>query len=101
MALEDLTVAHFEPRVGDEFTIQVPGLSEDLSAELIEVETIGSEPHEPDGRTPFSLVFRVPQEAVLPQGIYDLQHVDLGPLSIFIVPIGRKDDGVRYQAVFS
>lgn len=35
------------------------------------------------------------------QAIYDLAHDELGSLSIFLVPIGRRDDRTLYQAVFT
>lgn len=52
-------------------------------------------------RQPFSLVFRGPPEGVLPQGLYPLEHPELGALEIFLVPFSRADDGVRYEAVFA
>lgn len=52
-------------------------------------------------RQPFSLLFRGPPEGVLPQGVYPLEHPELGRLEIFLVPISRTDDGVRYEAVFA
>jgi hypothetical protein len=55
----------------------------------------------PAPRQPFSLLFRGPAESVLPQATYPLQHAQLGTLAIFLVPISRGADGVRYEAVFA
>ena len=52
-------------------------------------------------RQPFSLIFRGPRAPVLPQRIYRLEHEAMGPLEIFIVPIGPDAEGMRYQAVFT
>ena len=39
-------------------------------------------------------------ELVLPQRLYALRHSTLGPMTIFLVPIGRQGDVTAYQAVF-
>jgi len=52
-------------------------------------------------REPFSLYFTTTGDFVLPQRIYALRHGTLGPMSIFLVPIGRQDDTTTYQAVFN
>jgi hypothetical protein len=51
-------------------------------------------------RTGFSLEFLGPPGPLLPQRIYCLEHPRLGRLEIFLVPLGREDRGVRYEAVF-
>jgi uncharacterized protein DUF6916 len=100
MRLDELRAGHFEDRVGEAFRICVPELGEPLDGELVEVDTPQVAVPD-DWRAPFSLVFRGPPEPVLPQGLYAIDHDELGVLELFIVPIARKDDGVRYQAVFS
>jgi len=50
---------------------------------------------------PFSLCFKSQTHVVHPQGIYELTHPVMGTLSIFLVPSGRADDGVYYDAVFT
>lgn len=47
----------------------------------------------------FRLEFRGPFEPVLPQGIYGFHRGD-ERRDIFIVPIGREEEGTRYEAVF-
>lgn len=98
--LESLTVSDFEPRLGQHFSIGTGGDGADLDAELVEVTPVG-EAARPGGRRPFSLVFRGPPGGALPQRIYRVDHPELGPLDIFLVPIGADGDGVRYEAVFT
>lgn len=49
----------------------------------------------------FSLVFLGPGEPALEQGIYPLEHAELGRLELFLVPINRTDAGMHYEAVFT
>lgn len=96
MDLADLTLATFEPLVGDGFSVDAaPGALEFV------LESASAAGEWPGGRQPFSLIFVGPGEPMLPQAIYALQHADLGVLEIFVVPIARNDDGARYQAVFT
>jgi hypothetical protein len=100
--LDRLTVASFTPTVGEVYAL-VDDDAGRLDLELIEART-----HAPDAppsdaggvRTPFSLLFRGPREPVLPQRIQRLEHDALGPLEIFLVPVGRDEAGTRYEAVF-
>ena len=96
--LEGFTVGTFADRVGEIFRVDTGSAIVELR--LVEV----SEPSQPDpsgARTPFSLIFLEPSGGVLPQQIYAFEHDELGRFDIFIVPIGRDADGVRYEAVFT
>jgi len=101
--LESFTVEMFAGRIGERFTIAADDGA--LEAELVEAtaltRTSGHELETPGGRAPFSLVFLVPGEPVLPQAIYRFEHDELGIFEIFIVPLGRDETGVRYEAVFA
>jgi hypothetical protein len=100
LALSDFeshVTAHFRARLGSE---------ESLDLELVKAEPLQSGGgHEVPGlrRAPFSLIFRGPRERPLEQRIYELEHPSLGPLPIFLVPIGPEPEkaGFRYQAVFN
>lgn len=55
-------------------------------------------------REAFSLVFKSDSPVVLPQRIYQMSNRSLPgaqKVGVFIVPIGRDADGVRYQAIFN
>lgn len=77
---------------------------EQVEAELVEVTELGTSDAPVDGnkrRRPFSVVFSGPPQPVLPQGIHTLQHAEMEPLSLFVVPIGPDKKGMRYEAVFN
>jgi hypothetical protein len=47
----------------------------------------------------FSLIFRGPRHAELPQQISTLEHSSLGRFDLFVGPIGRGVKGQEFQAV--
>nr|DAF83386.1 MAG TPA: hypothetical protein [Caudoviricetes sp.] len=90
----ELTVADFEPHIGADFDVaETP-----FALHLLEVRLLGTALRNGGA---FALTFRGPQAAPLPQAIYPLVHPKLGRQDIFIVPIARQDDGMRYEAVFT
>jgi uncharacterized protein DUF6916 len=91
--LETLTVGDFAALRGERFRIVADG-APPFETELVEVTEI---PREPGGRAPFSLVFEGGPEPPLPQGIHSVEHDSLGPMDIFLVPVGPE----RYEAVFT
>ncbi|WP_294193300.1 hypothetical protein [uncultured Sphingomonas sp.] len=69
---------------------------------LIAIEPLPSRPG--ISREAFSLIFKSASALVLPQRIYPMRNRALAgaqKVDVFIVPIGRDADGVRYQAVFT
>ncbi len=48
----------------------------------------------------FSLYFHGSGNRILPQQIYKLNHEMLDEIDLFLVPIGRDQDGVIYEAAF-
>lgn len=97
MDLGDLTLATFEPLVGDAFIITAAA-QEPLALTLASAATLGDRP---GGRDPFTLTFRGPREPLLPQAIHPLAHPALGLLEIFIVPLGQDAGGTTYEAIFT
>ena len=97
--LSSLTIDTFRDRVGETFRDRDAG----VAFELREVEDFSEAAGNValDARTPFSLYFMAPAELVLPQGIRPLVHDELGELDIFLVPVAREPEGIRYQAVFT
>lgn len=49
----------------------------------------------------FSLLFRGPRDASIPQGIHKLRHMQLGALQLFLVPLAPDALGTRFEAVFN
>jgi hypothetical protein len=63
------------------------------------LESVRDVPGPPDCEC-FSVMFLGPAESVLPQATYRVE--DEGEaFDIFIVPVGRDERGVRYEAVFN
>lgn len=92
-----LTVGHFLPHVGDRFDVSDGATTWPLA--LVEATPRGRTAA--GAREPFALLFHGPLEPVLPQAIYRFEHPALGPLDIFIVPVGPDDSRMRYEAIFS
>ena len=103
LPLDQLTLTHFSPHVGGRFVLRQDS-GPALELELIQATALGAKGPRPAhlaGRDPFSLLFRAPKEAQLPQCIYHLEHEALGGLDIFLVPIGRDDTGLKCEAIFN
>jgi hypothetical protein len=100
--LERLTAENFAPAVGETFAL------DGGDAGRLELRLLESRLHHPDApaadesgtRAPFSLLFLGPADPILPQRIYRLEHESVGPVEIFIVPVGRDETGTTYEAVF-
>jgi hypothetical protein len=103
--LDKLTLDNFESLIGQTFMLSAPD-GPTLALELVDVEELPTgrrrrrQPEVPK-RAPFSLYFNA--SALLPQGMYPMQHELFGPdpLNIFIVPVGQVDGGYEYEAVFT
>jgi hypothetical protein len=96
MELTSLTADDFSARRQDKFALSAPVGTLDLV--LTEVETLGGASI---GRQPFSVRFVGPAKPILPQAIYRLENPTMGVLEIFLVPLGPRDGGMRYEAVFT
>lgn len=100
--IEWLTHEHFAPLVGEDVAVSV---GDDVLTMRLAEATAGTQPGGlgPDGqeRVQFSLVFRGPADPVLRQGTYAVTHDALGEQELFLVPLGRDADGVRYEAAFA
>jgi len=92
-----LTLGHFSPLLQRVFQVRENEISLDLT--LIDASALRSRPGQP--REPFALLFRGPLQPILAQSIHRLHQETLGPLEIFLVPIGPDDIGQRYEAIFN
>lgn len=94
--LEQITREQFTAQVNTGFRVAVAA-GPALELELVSVRDLGSTAaHEQ-----FSLEFRGPQQPLLPQSIYPLQHEQLGDFELFLVPIARDQEGLRYEAIIN
>jgi len=91
-----LTHEAFVSNLNTIFRVQVEGTS-GVELELTEV----SEHLQSANQERFSIFFRGPNEQFLGQGIQHLEHDQLKSLDLFLVPIGRNEQGTRYEAVFN
>ena len=100
--LETFTVATFAEHLGETFRIS-PDASRSIEVELIEVTDLSERSGRatPEGRRPFSIVFRGHSNLLLPQGIYRMEHDMIGAFALFLVPIGPDAHGLRHEAIFT
>lgn len=94
MTTRELKPGDFEPHVGADFRVEGSGLALRLEA----VRRLGAALREGGG---FALTFLGPAAPLLQQAIYPLAHESLGTLDIFIVPVARDAEGLRYEAIFT
>jgi hypothetical protein len=92
-----LVFEDFEQRAGGIFKLSDPA----VAFRLEEVTLLPARLAVPDLRPPFSLIFIGPGDMILPQRLYQLTHEEMGEVTIFLVPIGKDDRGVLYQAIFN
>ena len=88
------TMEMFVPHTGSKFTMH----SGNTGAEELILESVndlGSSAR----HIQFSMIFTGPQNAPLKQGIYRLDHSELGALDLFLVPLGKDQNGVQYEAI--
>jgi hypothetical protein len=92
---EPLALDDFLPCLGQSFTTAADGQA--LALSLAQATPL------PGGATGarqgFVLVFEGP--ALLSQGLHALHHPAVGPLDIFLVPVGNCPLGLQYEAVFN
>jgi len=85
---KNLQAADFAHYVNQKFSIK---FSPAETVEAILTEVIESSPQT------FSIIFKLSQVNVAPQGIYTISHEKLGELNLFLVPISPE----HYEAVFN
>lgn len=102
LMLHEVTHAQFTEHLGSVFQLETaPG--QKLEATLAEATLLpNSQPLKTtDQRAPFSLIFRIPLDEEPKQRIYKMEHVTLGRLEIFLVPVGRDSGATLFQAIFN
>ena len=95
--LDRLTTADFDPPRLAAFVAHSPGGGPPLTLELLEVKALQGAP----ARRAFLLLFRARTTYYIPQGNIALDHNQYGRLEIFMVPIGRDDEGLLLEAIFA
>jgi hypothetical protein len=95
-----LELGDFTPHIGSKFELQLDEGSQ-IMLELLQAKDLDIPSRPATFRVPFSLLFVGPAEFELPQRLYRLRHPELSQLTLFLVPIAREKDGMRYEAVFN
>jgi hypothetical protein len=83
--------ATYEQRVGELFRLTPAGGSP-FDAVLSDCD---------DGSPGFLLLFHGPADPWWPQGMFRVEHADLGTEDLFLVPLGPDERGMRYEAVIA
>lgn len=95
-----LSKAAFESQLYTKFVIN-EGASK-VAVRLVNVANIGSKKERDTGREGFSLLFRGPEDTLLQQNTYLIEHEKLGLFSFLIVPIRTKNkQAAHYEAVIN
>jgi hypothetical protein len=97
--LDALTAADFTSRIGQTFRMRLSA-EQSLELTLVEVHTHKYAPPA-QKRQGFSIVFRSDVPGHVPQATYALAHEEMGALELFLVPVGSREGGMCYEAVFN
>lgn len=102
MMAAPLTENEFSKHVNTKFRVTIDA-NNPIDLDLVEVKSYSDKdkPREQGGMERFSLFFKGPLDPLLPQATYSLSHEAMGSLDIFIVPIGRDEQRLSYEAVFN
>jgi hypothetical protein len=68
-----------------------------VEVKLVEVSELKKSPQQER----FSIVFKGPNDTLLPQHAYEMTLETAGTFNIFLVPVGMEADGFLYEAVFN
>lgn len=97
--LATLSIDDFIPLVQMDFNLALG--QENIRLQLTEASPYKRQNGLKGGRVAFSLIFQGPAQPALQQGIYPLSNEGGFAHSIFLVPVGREEAGLIYQAVFN
>ena len=96
--LRTLTYDQAKTFIGRTYTVDVGSRTIELT--VVDVRRSERPRVAPMKRDTFSIFFRGPLEAALPQHMYNLVGETSLP-GIFLVPISRNEKGYEYEAVFT
>jgi uncharacterized protein DUF6916 len=98
--LDSLQADDLRLHLGSRFSLRLAA-GQTLELALVEVSEHAHPPGVARRRQGFSLVFRSELPGHLPQAIYRLEHEAMGTMDVFLVPIGPRDGGMCYEAIFN
>lgn len=94
--LDNLNGLAFLEQLHTTFRVRLPETSI-LALELFEVAEKNLTPQAEQ----FSLIFKGPVAAQIPQGTYTFEHDKMGIFDLFLVPIGPDSVGMCYEVIFN
>ena len=86
----------FAKVLGTSFVLNA-GDDRTLDMKLTEVTPVRDRPHQ----VSFSILFKLPADEWVEQGLYYLKHKSFGEFQLFLVPIGQDPDGIVLEAVIN
>ena len=92
----ELSKANFAENLNTKFWLKDPP-GERTALDLVEVREGKSAPR----YETFTLIFRGDPSKIHPQRTYPLEHATIGEFDLFLVPVGRDQQGTMYEAVFN
>ena len=95
----DLTEQEFSRHLNSMFQLNLEDHT--MGLKLVEVNAYMAGKNEQAGMERFSVYFDGPPDLRLPQGLYHLEHADMGGLDLFLVPVAGDEKKFRYEAVFN
>jgi hypothetical protein len=96
--LATLAASDFEPLLHQKFRLVEAGT--EIALELIEVSQTRSA-RGGEKRAPFILQFKSSPGAMRPQGIFRIEHEELGAIEVFAVPVSADESGCCYDVIFA
>jgi hypothetical protein len=88
--------SEFSKYLNSKFRIPISD-EQTVEAELVEVSELMLSARQER----FSIVFRTSNEFFLGQGQRAMAHDQMGEFILFLVPVGRNEQGTSYEAVFN
>jgi hypothetical protein len=95
--LEEMTHTSFEALVGESINLKAGEVS--FQANIESVKLLRQNPGQK--RQPFSVELQAHEATNHGQQMYQLSHLELGDLSLFLVPVGPGEHCMCYQIVFN
>lgn len=96
--LSQLPVEDFEAITGHDVAVRGPDGDQTCRVEeVVRSKHPTGRAHEPG----FSVYLRGPAQPALAQGIHAVEHPRHGTLELFLTPVARDVQGMRYEIVFN
>lgn len=94
--MDNLTAADFSKHLNTNFKV-FRADDEIFEAKLVEIEELRNDHF----IYSFAVEFLFPRDFGLEQRIYKLEHPEMEPMELFMVPVWQTDTEVRFEAIFN